>query len=114
MSSESRSEREVQAYGSGKHRKRRQSLYGRFSHVYNSPNSQRQTEYFSHMIRTVGFNKDVLDVGCGTGWSSQQMLALGARSVDGVDISAEMLTEARAEARICPDSRGNKNGVTSG
>lgn len=96
IDSESRGRREIEAYASGKHRENRKSLYARFSHVYSNPNSQRQADYFEEFVREKALNRDVLDVGCGTGWSSQQMLEMGAKSVDGIDISADMLVEARS------------------
>ena len=96
IDSESRGRREIEAYASGNHRENRRSLYNRFSHVYSNPNSQRQSNNFEKFVREKAQNRDVLDVGCGTGWSSQQILDMGARSVDGIDISAEMLIEARA------------------
>ena len=96
IDSENRGRREIEAYASGKHRENRRSLYTRFSHVYSNPNSQRQTDYFEEFVRGKAQNRDVLDVGCGTGWSSQQILEMGPRSVDGIDISADMLNEARA------------------
>ena len=94
IDSENRGRREIEAYASGKHRENRRSLYTRFSHVYSNPNSQRQTDYFEEFVRGKAQNRDVLDVGCGTGWSSQKILEMGPRSVDGIDISAEALSVA--------------------
>ncbi len=39
--------------------------------------------------------RDILDLGCGTGWWGRQMLARGARCVMGVDGTRDMLVEAR-------------------
>ncbi len=39
----------------------------------------------------------VLDVGCGTGLVGEQLRTLGVAPIDGVDISAEMLAQARAK-----------------
>ena len=39
--------------------------------------------------------KDVVDLGCGTGWYGRQLLSRGARSALGVDSSPDMLAEAR-------------------
>lgn len=39
----------------------------------------------------------VLDVGCGTGVVGQQLRALGVEVIDGIDISPEMLSKARAK-----------------
>ena len=40
----------------------------------------------------------VLDLGCGEGYVARQVLARGAASVHGIDISAEMVDRARAQA----------------
>ena len=41
----------------------------------------------------------VLDIGCGTGYLHQRLLQAGAASAVGIDLSAKMLLEARAQAR---------------
>jgi len=41
----------------------------------------------------------LLDIGCGVGYLHQYLLRAGAASATGVDLSARMLAEARAEAR---------------
>jgi magnesium-protoporphyrin O-methyltransferase len=41
----------------------------------------------------------LLDIGCGVGYLHQQLLQAGAGSAVGVDLSAKMLEEARAQAR---------------
>ena len=41
----------------------------------------------------------LLDIGCGTGYLHQRLLHAGAASAIGIDLSAKMLAEARAEAR---------------
>ena len=41
----------------------------------------------------------LLDIGCGTGYLHQRLLQAGASSAVGVDLSAKMLEEARAQAR---------------
>jgi magnesium-protoporphyrin O-methyltransferase len=47
-----------------------------------------------------GFNgATVLEVGCGIGYLHQRLLQAGASSAVGVDLSAKMLEEARAQAR---------------
>jgi SAM-dependent methyltransferase len=40
---------------------------------------------------------EVLDLGCGEGYVGRQLLARGAASVTGIDISAEMVENARAQ-----------------
>ncbi len=39
----------------------------------------------------------VLDVGCGTGVLGQELRRLGVKTIDGLDISPEMLTQARSK-----------------
>jgi 2-polyprenyl-3-methyl-5-hydroxy-6-metoxy-1,4-benzoquinol methylase len=47
-----------------------------------------------------GFNgATLLDIGCGIGYLHQRLLQAGASSAVGVDLSAKMLEEARAQAR---------------
>ena len=47
-----------------------------------------------------GFNgAALLEIGCGTGYLHQRLLQAGAASAVGVDLSARMLEEARAQAR---------------
>lgn len=60
----------------------------------------------------------VLDVGCGEGYAARQVLALGAASVVGVDVSAEMVARAAeaaspAESYIRADAVDVKAAVTS-
>lgn len=57
-------------------------------------------DWFMHQARylfAAGFaaGLDVLDIACGTGYGSALLARHGARSVTGVDISAEALDEAR-------------------
>ena len=47
-----------------------------------------------------GFNgATLLDIGCGIGYLHQRLLQAGASNAVGVDLSAKMLEEARAQAR---------------
>ena len=39
----------------------------------------------------------VLDVGCGTGMAGSELVAMGFPTVDGIDLSPEMLAQARAK-----------------
>src|SRR5690554_2070664 len=39
----------------------------------------------------------VLDAGCGTGLAGAELARRGVSAIDGIDISPEMLTEARAK-----------------
>ena len=51
-------------------------------------------------LTSSGFtNASLLDVGCGTGYLHQWLLQAGAKSAVGVDLSAAMVEEARAQAQ---------------
>lgn len=51
-------------------------------------------------LKRCGFaGATLLDIGCGVGYLHQYLLRAGAASATGVDLSARMLAEARAEAR---------------
>lgn len=62
----------------------------------------REYGYYAHQIAARAFaevNKDrsvaVLDVGCGTGLAAQELAGVGFETIDGVDVSKNMLEEAR-------------------
>ena len=71
--------------------------HGRFSHVFQCPNTRRAEERFDALTRAAVAGRRVLDVGCGDGASSVRLLELGAAYVLGVDISHTAI--ARAETR---------------
>ena len=51
-------------------------------------------------LMSSGFSDaSLLDIGCGTGYLHQRLLQAGAERAVGVDLSAEMLEEARAQAQ---------------
>ena len=51
-------------------------------------------------LMSSGFSDaSLLDIGCGTGYLHQHLLQAGAKRAVGVDLSAEMLEQARARAR---------------
>jgi magnesium-protoporphyrin O-methyltransferase len=51
-------------------------------------------------LTSSGFSgSKLLDIGCGVGYLHQRLLQAGAASAVGVDLSAKMLEEARAQAR---------------
>ena len=51
-------------------------------------------------LMTSGFSDaSVLDIGCGTGYLHQRLLQAGAQRAVGVDLSTEMVKEARTQAR---------------
>ena len=46
----------------------------------------------------VGKNHNILDLGCGTGLVGTELFSRGYTVIDGVDISREMLKEARSKS----------------
>ena len=49
------------------------------------------------LARCVAFDAAILDFGCGTGLSGLALRAAGFTTLDGVDLSADMLAQARAK-----------------
>ena len=47
------------------------------------------------VARVAGLDGEILDAGCGTGLVGVELASLGARTIDGVDISPGMLARAR-------------------
>ena len=78
-------------------------LYAQWAETYESGFvSQRRYEYPEHVAEifanSVPFaDAPVLDVGCGTGMVGQALQRRGLRTIDGIDISPEMLEQARAK-----------------
>ena len=51
-------------------------------------------------LMSSGFSDaSLLDIGCGTGYLHQRLLQAGAKRAVGVDLSTEMVKEARRQAR---------------
>ena len=77
-------------------------LYAQWATTYESSFVEaNQYEYHEHVaaVFAAGPRPDgpVLDVGCGTGVVGQALGGHGVDAIDGVDISPEMLTQARAK-----------------
>lgn len=70
--------------------------YRRAGHVLQAPNTLRGEERWRAILRRAAPGADVLDVGCGRGSTSEQVLELGADYVLGVDVSESQLSAARA------------------
>ena len=91
-----RASSEVAAYQHGSHRKHRQKVQSRFAHVAGAPNTVQAMERYDAILRAAIVGRPVLEVGCGNGWNCRRLLDWGAASVDGIDISPEMLSEAQS------------------
>lgn len=61
------------------------------------------------VARVAGTDGEILDAGCGTGLVGIELAALGAETIDGVDLSPGMLTRAKATGayrRLAPADLG--------
>jgi 2-polyprenyl-3-methyl-5-hydroxy-6-metoxy-1,4-benzoquinol methylase len=94
-----RAERERKAYDEHDVAEVNIAWHGRFPHVFESPNTRRAEERFDALTRAAVTGRNVLDMGCGKGRSSERLLRLGAAHVLGVDISQTAIDEARARTR---------------
>ncbi len=73
--------------------------HGRFGHVFECPNTRRAEDRFDTLTRAAVASERVLDVGCGSGESSEHLLSLGAASVLGIDISRNAIEQASRRAQ---------------
>ena len=78
-------------------------LYGRWATTYESGFATRHAYVYHERVaatftESVGPDDDpVLDIGCGTGLVGEALRALGDWTIDGLDLSLEMLDEARGK-----------------
>jgi 2-polyprenyl-3-methyl-5-hydroxy-6-metoxy-1,4-benzoquinol methylase len=93
-----RAEREREAYDEHDVDAVNSAWHGRFSHVFQSPNTRRGEERFDALTRAAVAGRSVLDIGCGKGRSSARLLDLGAAHVLGMDISRSAIDQARERA----------------
>jgi 2-polyprenyl-3-methyl-5-hydroxy-6-metoxy-1,4-benzoquinol methylase len=94
-----RAEREREAYDEHDVDGAMHAWHGRFPHVFQSPNTRRAEERFDALTRAAVNGRQVLDMGCGEGRSSERLLELGAAHVLGVDISQTAIERAQARAQ---------------
>ena len=94
-----RAEREREAYDEHDVDGAMHSWHGRFPHVFQSPNTRRGEDRFDALTRAAVTGRQVLDMGCGEGRSSERLLEMGAAHVLGVDISQTAIDRAQARAR---------------
>jgi SAM-dependent methyltransferase len=90
-----RAARERQAYDDGTVWTENDRLHRRFGHVFSGPNSVRAEDLFAARLAEWSRGADVLDYGCWQGHLAGRIVALGARSVTGIDISGESIAVAR-------------------
>ena len=79
-------------------------LYGRWAATYESGFATRHAYVYHERVATTFTgaagpdDAPVLDIGCGTGLVGEALRALGGWTIDGLDLSPEMLDEARGKA----------------
>jgi SAM-dependent methyltransferase len=99
-----RSRREREAYDEHGVDEAVTTWHGRFTHVFQSPNTLRAEERFDALTRAAVAGRRVLDVGCGKGRRSLLLLDMGATHVLGIDISQTSIALAcdrpQAQAHI--------------
>ncbi len=94
-----RAEREREAYDEHDVDGVMSEWHGRFPHVFQSPNTRRAEGCFDALTRAAVAGRDVLDMGCGKGRSSERLLEMGAAHVLGVDVSRTAIDQALARAQ---------------
>ena len=76
---------------------RSHAIHSRFSHVFNSPNTLKGTQYCFGKICEYANNAHVLEIGSGNGEFAEEVLgAVAPASYTGVEISQTFLSEAKA------------------
>ncbi|KAF4467305.1 hypothetical protein FALBO_5809 [Fusarium albosuccineum] len=82
------------------------SVYDEWAKTYNTELAQKNQDYVAPATAatyvakalgtpTIDKNVEILDAGCGTGLVGEFLARLGAKKIDGVDLSPGMLDEAR-------------------
>ncbi len=93
-----RAQREREAYDENDVDGAMHRWHGRFPHVFQSPNTRRAEKRFDDLTAAAVQGRQVLDIGCGEGRSSQRLLEMGAAHVLGMDISQTAIDQAQARA----------------
>lgn len=88
--------RERAAYDEENVFERSHAWHYRVRHVLEGPNSVHGEQLFTRALATSAPQRRVLDVGCGGGQSSREVLELGADYVLGIDVSQSMIDQAVA------------------
>ncbi len=77
-------------------------LYDEWAETYDSDLTDSSQGYVGPLVaaqtvaRVAGVDGEILDAGCGTGLVGVELAALGATTIDGVDLSPGMLERAKA------------------
>jgi len=95
----SRTERDKHAYDEQGVWEVSNKWHMRFPHVFFGPNTRRHDEMFDRVMRESAKGKRVLDIGCGMGDLSEQLVENGAAYVLGIDISESLLEHAHRRER---------------
>jgi 2-polyprenyl-3-methyl-5-hydroxy-6-metoxy-1,4-benzoquinol methylase len=90
-----REQREQKAWNEDRVWERCNAWTSRVIHVLRGPNTRRGEERCEAIIAAAAHDARVLDVGCGRGESTLELLRYGPAHVLGIDISSEMIAVAR-------------------
>jgi SAM-dependent methyltransferase len=108
-----RAERERAASNEGGVYRRYWQIRNRFAHVHECPNSAYAEARSERMLAEAARGKAVLDFGCGNGHLGRVLVAVGAASVHGIDISERWIEEAKLLAAGDPRLRYDVADVTT-
>lgn len=90
-----RADRERLAYDEGDIWEISHKWHTRFPHVFQSPNTVRHERLFEDLLRQKVWGARVLELGCGDGENARKIAGLGARFVQGVDVSERFIRRAK-------------------
>jgi 2-polyprenyl-3-methyl-5-hydroxy-6-metoxy-1,4-benzoquinol methylase len=90
-----RSEREQEAYDAKDVGRINGSWHNRFRHIFECPNTMRHLNLFNELLSSHAKGRTVLEIGCGSGELSQQLVNANPVFVYGVDVSVGHIAEAR-------------------
>jgi SAM-dependent methyltransferase len=90
-----RDEREKQAYDENNVWEASHSWHMRFVHVFTGPNTLRSERQFDALIQEGAHDRRVFEIGSGGGITGEQILAMGASFVYGVDISETFVAQSK-------------------
>jgi SAM-dependent methyltransferase len=71
-------------------------LRERFSHIFESPNSQRAYHFLNDLLKQEVSGRRILEIGCGGGAFAERLSSFGATYVYAIDISEIRIEQAKA------------------